>query len=133
MRTPAWLLGVGLSVCSTGCRPGCAGPEAEPACYEVRGQVVRREHYDTTSRLLISHERIEDFRGRDGKVAPMPAMHMLFGLSPELSAAPAKPGDKLRFKFCVRWDQRPVLLITALSALDPDVTLAVPEASPATP
>ena len=119
-----------LLLASQGCSSPLGCSKARPATrrYTVRGQLIRKETYGHEQRLLIEHERIANFYDRSGKSAPMPAMKMLFGLSEPLHAFPVAPGDKILVTFAVRWNERPVLLVTELTKLDADTRLALPDA-----
>ena len=94
-----------------------------PDSYHTRGLVKAREGSGADTRVAIHHERIADFKDRDGKRAPMPSMSMLFGLARALEATPLVVGDKLAFDFELRWTGSPTLLITRLQKLPADTDL----------
>lgn len=76
-------------------------------------------------RLAIHHEAIPTFKDREGATAPMPSMTMVFGLTRELRGVSLRPGSKLALEFDVRWEERPLLVITKLSQLPDDTQLTL--------
>jgi hypothetical protein len=98
----------------------CPAPER----YATRGLVRARNAAGEQRELAIHHEALAAFKDREGQLAPMSSMTMIFGLAPELKQLPA-PGDKLAFEFEVRWDERPSLLITELHKLPDETALSL--------
>jgi hypothetical protein len=96
-----------------------------PDHYHTRGLVKAREGSGADARVAIHHERIEGFKDREGKRAPMPSMAMLFGRAPAVDATPLAPGDKLAFDFEVHWTGSPTLRITQLTTLPADTPLTL--------
>ena len=107
----------------------CSGPgSAADAVYNVRGRVVEVSGGGADLRVVVAHEAIADFKGRDGDVTEMPAMRMAFGVDPKLDARALKPGSQWELTFAVRWTQEPALLITAAKPLPADRALALDSA-----
>lgn len=75
-------------------------------------------------RVALHHERIAAFKDREGQVAPMPSMVMLFGL--QKGVATPTPGAKVSFAFDVHWQESPTLRITQLTILPEQTTLTLP-------
>jgi hypothetical protein len=105
---------------------GCSGRGSAPdAVYSVRGRVHEASGSGDGLRVIVAHEAIAAFKGRDGEVAEMPAMRMAFGVDPKLDARTLTPGSQWELTFAVRWSQEPVLLITAAKPLPADRPLAL--------
>ena len=95
----------------------CSGRgSSADAVYSVRGRVVEATGSGADLRVVVAHEAIPAFKDRDGKVAEMPAMQMAFGVDPTLAPS-LTPGSGWELTFAVRWNQEPVLLITAAKPL----------------
>ena len=99
----------------------CERQRDADASYHTRGVVSKLEGDGTEARVEIHHERIENFKDRDGKASPMDSMEMIFALGPGVDAAALKPGAKLAIDFDVRWSNSAPLLITKAQPL-PDAT-----------
>jgi hypothetical protein len=93
--------------------------------YHVRGRVVAVSGSGADFRVVVAHEAIAGFKGRDGDVVEMPAMRMAFGVDPKLDARGLKPGSQWKLTFAVRWSQEPALLITAAEPLGADRALVL--------
>lgn len=93
------------------------GCREAPVRYATRGRITERIGSGQQAQVAIHHERIQAFKDREGKLAPMGSMVMLFGVAPSLSAASLTPGTPVRFEFEVRWDERPTLVITRFERL----------------
>ncbi len=76
--------------------------------------------------MVIRHEAVPRFKGRDGRVATMASMTMAFGMGPGVSLQGLRAGDKIAFDFEVRWHEEPALLLTRLSRLPASTKLALP-------
>jgi hypothetical protein len=98
-----------------------AGPDAR---YATRGLVKEQVGAGADARVAIHHEPLPEFRDRDGKLAPMDAMTMVFGLA-RGARCELTPGTKLAFEFEVRWATSPFLVITRCDTLPPDTPLAL--------
>jgi hypothetical protein len=109
---------IALSACSG------RGSHAD-AVYNVRGRVVEASGSGADLRVVVAHEAIARFKGRDGEVAEMPAMRMAFGVDPKLDARALKPGSPWALTFAVRWSEEPALLIIAAKPLAADLPLAL--------
>ena len=124
----------------------CATPQHETdlgpadASYELRGEVqqVRAGGPRRRTELTIHHQSVPGFVDREGKVVGMDSMTMPFPVARGVSTTAIAPGDKVAFRFEVRWNEDPVTLITSLQKLPPDTAIdyrpaAPPAASGATP
>jgi Cu/Ag efflux protein CusF len=115
MRRASAVAGLLLALCA------CSGRgSAADAVYNVRARVVEASGSGADLRVVVAHEAIAHFKGRDGVVAEMPAMQMAFGVDPKLDPRALKPGSQWELTFAVRWNQEPVLLITAAKPLAAD-------------
>jgi hypothetical protein len=99
----------------------CKGSADVDAHYTVRGQVknFQAEH------VLIHHERIAEFKDRDGKPSAMDSMAMNFSLAPGVAQDAFKPGAKLSIEFDVRWSSGDPLVITKVTPLPDDTALVL--------
>jgi hypothetical protein len=107
-----------VSACSA-----CGGGAAD--VYRVRGRVVSVSGSGADYRVVVAHEAIAGFKGRDGDVVEMPAMRMAFGVDPKLDTRALTPGSQWKLTFAVRWSQEPALLITAADPLAADRALVL--------
>lgn len=98
---------------------GCDRPDR----YHTRGLVQDVGKSDDLLSVAVHHERIDAFRDRDGKTAPMGSMTMVFGAASSQLAPPPVRGDKVAFDFEVRWDERPALRIVRIEKLPADTAL----------
>jgi hypothetical protein len=112
------LLYVALSACA-------GGPPAADGHYHARGVVAAISGSAPDAELSIHHEAIPRFKDRDGHATTMASMTMIFGLAEPSARAGLHVGDKLAFEFDLRWNARPVLLITKLAKLPADTPLTL--------
>jgi hypothetical protein len=112
------LLCTALSACA-------GGPLEADSHYHGRGIVAARSGSGADAELSIHHEAIPRFKDRDGHETTMASMTMIFGLAKTPSQAALRVGDKLAFEFDLRWNARPVLLITKLEKLPADTPLTL--------
>jgi Cu/Ag efflux protein CusF len=120
-QSRAWtcaLLCVALSACA-------GGPPAADGHYHARGVVAAISGSGSDAELAIHHEAIAHFKDRDGHATTMASMTMIFGLAEPAAQAGLRVGDKLAFEFDLRWNARPVLLITKLEKLPADTPLTL--------
>lgn len=103
----------------------CKGSADVDAHYTVRGQVKSA----VSGHALIHHERIPEFKDRDGKPSAMDSMAMNFLLGPGVSSDVFKPGAKVSVEFDVRWSSGEPLVITKATALPDDTALVLTEHS----
>jgi Copper binding periplasmic protein CusF len=103
----------------------CKGTADVNAHYTVRGQVQRLDGSGSDARALIHHERIPEFKDRDGKPSAMDSMSMNFSLGPGVSADLLKPGAKVSIEFDVRWSSGDPLVITNVTPLPDDTQLTL--------
>jgi Cu/Ag efflux protein CusF len=105
----------------------CKGAADHDAHYSARGLVQSAEGSGDDARALIHHERIPEFKDRDGKPSAMDSMSMNFALGPGVAASELKPGAKIAFEFDVRWSSGSPLVITRVTALPDDTALVLSE------
>lgn len=99
----------------------CKGTADVDAHYTVRGQVKSFE----AGHALIHHERIAEFKDRDGKPSAMDSMAMNFSLAPGVPQDAFKPGARLSIEFDVRWSSGDPLVITKVTPLPDDTALVL--------
>ena len=99
----------------------CKGTADVDAHYTVRGQVKSFE----AAHALIHHERIAEFKDRDGKPSAMDSMAMNFSLGSGVPQDAFKPGAKLSIEFDVRWSSGDPLVITKVTPLPDDTALVL--------
>jgi Cu/Ag efflux protein CusF len=127
MSTPVRIVACAALTLAVSCRDGAA-PErpaarAEARRYTVRGEVVRVSPPGAAAaELSIRHEAIPDFADRTGAVVGMAAMVMPFPVAPGVSLAGVEPGDKVRFRFAMDWEQNR-MQIEAVEELPRDTAL----------
>jgi Cu/Ag efflux protein CusF len=108
-----------------GCGPRRTAELAPPdQVYEVRGVVYEVIPGDgRRSRVVIRHQAIPDFVGRDGELVGMESMSMPFDVDAGVSLAGIEEGDAVEIRFEVRWEGEPTLLITSLEELPAGTTI----------
>ena len=100
----------------------CQRP-AEPlatadASYEVQGTIQRLGgRQNGFDEVVVKHQSLGDFRDREGAVVGMESMAMPFAVAPGVALEGIETGDPVTFRFEVRWENDPVLLITELTEL----------------
>jgi hypothetical protein len=104
----------------------CGSSDPPVRRYHARGLVAEVSNNDGLS-VVIHHERIEPFEGRDGKQSSMDSMKMLFGVASAVPKDVFQSGQKLAFDFDVRWDRQPTLLIVKAERLGPETPLELQE------
>jgi hypothetical protein len=114
-------LGIALASSFALAAAGCEKRADANASYRTRGLVNEVEGSAEELRVEIHHERIPDFKGRDGEPAPMDSMAMKFALGKGVDAALFEPGAKVSVDFDVRWSNSAPLLITKAEPL-PETT-----------
>ncbi len=86
--------------------------------YTVRGTIERLPGPGAS--LMVHHQPIPEFVGRDGKVAGMREMSMEFAhIAPNVALESWKVGDDVLMTFEVRWKSEPRSLVTALAPAPP--------------
>lgn len=102
------------------------------ATYSTRGTIEALPDPSRRGSLLqIHHERIADFKSRDGAVVGMNEMVMPFPLAPGVTTDGLAVGDRVEFEFAVDWDATPPYAVTrirkaAVPASDPAPSAGVP-------
>ena len=99
----------------------CSKP-APGAQYTVNGKIVG-VGAKPGDKIDIHHERIADYKSREGKVAGMDSMVMSF--APSASMPPVAVGDIVRVTFTVHFDSDPGLRIVTIEKLPADTTLVL--------
>lgn len=113
---------------------GCAEQQDQPSGrdYTVRGQV--RQLPDpanpASGQFFVSHEAIDDWVGRDGKVVGMDPMMMSFEVAEGVSLEGLQRGDAIEFTLHVDWKAGTPVEITAIRKLPPGTRLVFREAKP---
>lgn len=97
------------------------GPAA--ATYTVRGEVRSLPEEGKPPALLVHHEAIPEFKGRDGTQMGMKAMTMSFELAPAVETKDLAVDDKVEITFEVRWQNGPPLRITSITKLPKETKL----------
>jgi Copper binding periplasmic protein CusF len=92
--------------------------------YTVRGQVIQLpDPAQPGSGLVLQHEAVDDFVGRDGTVVGMDPMAMPFPVAPGVSLAGIAPADVVEFDLNVDWKADPAVAITRVRKLPPGTKL----------
>jgi Cu/Ag efflux protein CusF len=91
-------------------------PAGSAEVYSTRGRIEQLPGTSRAAMLQIHHERIPEFKDRDGKVVGMNAMVMPFKPAPGISIEGFRVGDEIRFTFEHRWGEPP--LITVIEKID---------------
>lgn len=113
---------------------GCTKQEKQSSGrdYTVRGQV--RQLPDPANpaagQFFVSHEAIDDWVGREGKIVGMDPMTMSFEVAEGVSLEGLQRGDVIEFTLHVDWKASPPVEITAIRKLPPGTRLVFREAKP---
>ena len=105
---------------------GCKGQHAGGGqTYKVRAKVVQLPVPNSpASGLYLSHEAIDRFVDRDGKVVGMDPMTMSFPIAEDVSLDGLRTGDVVEFELHVDWKANPEVEITGLRELPADTKLS---------
>ena len=88
--------------------------------YTVRGTIERLPTLGVP--LIVHHQPIPEFIGRDGTVVGMKEMSMEFAhIAPGVAFASYKVGDAIMLTFEVRWKSEPRSLVTAIAPAEASV------------
>lgn len=87
-----------------------------PDMVHSRG-IVREIDPGPPKRLVIEHEAIPGFKGRDGNTSTMPSMKMAFELSPSVKRTDVKVGDAIAILFAVHYDDGGRLTLHGITKL----------------
>jgi hypothetical protein len=120
VRKVAPLLWISVVACG-------GGAAAPPEIYRVRAQVVALEGTGDNERVILSHEAIPNFKGRDGKAETMEPMKMAFGVAPNVARAELVPGSKQEIVFDAVWGREPMIRVTEAKRLPDDAQLELAE------
>jgi Cu/Ag efflux protein CusF len=93
-----------------------------PADHVYEGRGVVYEVVPTArgwTELVIHHQAIPEFVSREGEVTGMDSMTMPFRVADEVSLEGVSAGNPVEFRFEIRWQGEPALLITSLERLPP--------------
>jgi Cu/Ag efflux protein CusF len=110
---------------------GCAGPSEERSTgrtYSVRARVQQLPVQG--GGLYLTHEAIDDWVGRSGKVEGMDTMTMPFPVAEDVSLEGIEPGDVVQVRLHVDWEADLAVQITGLRELPPDTRLDFRDAKP---
>lgn len=113
---------------------GCAGPAEEKdsgRIYTVRGRVQQLPAQG--GGLYLTHEAIDDWVGRSGKVEGMDTMTMPFPVAKGVSLKGIAPDDIVEAQIHVDWEADLAVQITAIRKLPPDTQLDFRDAKPRNP
>jgi Cu/Ag efflux protein CusF len=104
----------------------CGAREATPAGdadYEARGEIARLP--DATSpEIWLRHEAIPDFRNPEGEVVGMESMTMSFKVAPGVALVGLAPGDRVAFRFQMRWSGPASMTVARIERLPEGTRLA---------
>lgn len=102
---------VTLASCDNAAKPAVLAPPDQT--YTVAGTI---EQLPGEGRpLIVHHEAIPEFVGKDGRIVGMREMSMEFAhVAPEVDMAACKVGDRVMMTFEVRWATMPRARVTAL-------------------
>lgn len=101
---------------ASACGDDDGGPSTPAdATYQTAGVVeaLPREGADRPE-ISIAHEDLPTFVNREGEQVGMQAMTMQFVVGEGVDLEGVEVGDSVSFTFEVRWNARPMLLITRL-------------------
>jgi len=110
---------------------GCSGRTTEPAkghTYTVRARVDQLPAQG--SGLTLTHEPVDNWVGRSGKVEGMSSMSMPFPVAEGVSLEGIQPGDVIEIQLHVDWDANLAVQITGVRELPPDTRLDFRDAKP---
>jgi hypothetical protein len=120
-RAAAWWIAA-MFACGYACTPATRHADG---VYTVRGRVIEVSGRGEDARVVVAHEAIANFIGRDARPGHMPAMRMAFGIGPKLRADSLVPNSQWALTFEVRWRREPVLLLISVEPLPKDLALAL--------
>jgi Cu/Ag efflux protein CusF len=89
--------------------------------YKVRGEVKGFD--EASGQLAIHHEKIPDFKNREGQKVGMMSMQMSFRTAEGVDGKSLAVGDKIEFEFAVEWDKTPPIVVTKVKKLPADTAL----------
>jgi hypothetical protein len=124
-RTAAGALAVGLAALwMAAC--GARGQD-----YRLRGRIEQLpQPNQPASEFMITHEAIDRFVDRDGKVTGMDPMSMSYPLAPGVSLAGLAVGEPVEFTLHVDWSVDPPAEITRIRKLPPNTKITFRAAQP---
>ena len=108
---------------------GCSGKEAGGNTYTMRAQVDELP-VQGGRELYLTHEPIDNYVGRSGKVVGMDSMSMPFPVAKEVSLEGIEPGDVIEAQLHVDWEADLPVQITGIRELPRDTRLHFGEAKP---
>lgn len=113
---------------------GCTGPAEERDAgrtYTLRARVQQLPAQG--GGLYLTHEAIDDWVGRSGKVEGMDTMTMPFPVAKGVSLKGIAPDDVVEVQLHVDWEADLAVQITAIRELPPDTRLDFRDAKPKNP
>jgi hypothetical protein len=131
--TAALITLLGTLTLLTACKPsqGVRGARTTGRTYTIRGQVVSLpDPAQPGSGLVLQHEAVDDFVGRDGKTVGMDPMSMPFPVAQGVSLAGIAPADVVEFDLNVDWQAETPVAVTRVRKLPPGTKLVFRAAQP---
>lgn len=108
----------GIAACEERTPAPTAAAAGDRHVYTVRGRIAALpEPGKPASQLMIHHETIPGFVGKDGRVVGMQEMTMPFVPAKDVSLDGLKRGDGVEFTFEVQWSPRPSSTLTKIAKL----------------
>ncbi len=108
---------------------GCSGRSETGHTYAMRAQVEELPA-PGSSELYLTHEPIDNYVGRSGKVEGMDSMSMPFPVAEGVSLKGIEPGDIIEVQLHVDWEADLAVQITGIRELPRDTRLHFGEAKP---
>jgi copper binding protein CusF len=107
---------------------GACGRTRQGHDYTVRGLLVQPP--GSGSGVYLYHQAIDDWVGRDGKVAGMDAMAMQYPVAPGVSLAGFHANDKVEITVHSDWQSDTPVEVIRIRKLPPDTKLVFRAAKP---
>lgn len=107
--------------------PGTAPSAPADATYDARGVITALIPASESgpARLSIHHERIPNFKDREGKVVGMDSMTMTFDITPDVKFDSLHVNDKVAFRCEVHWTGSPLVVVSKVEPLPTGTALTL--------
>lgn len=105
------------------CSGGSQTQAGQAESYRVRALVVAIDGSGEDARVILSHEAVPGFKGREGRAETMAPMKMAFGIAPGVDASALVPGSKQAIVFDVVWGREPTIRVIEAKRLADDTPL----------
>jgi Cu/Ag efflux protein CusF len=128
MKTRAIVLLALLPLLAVGCTGRTETKSKTGHTYTVRARVEQLPAQG--SGLVLTHEAVDDWMGRSGKIEGMDTMTMPFPVAEDVSLAGIQPGDVVEVQLHVDWNADLAVQITSLRELPPETRLDFRSAKP---